>query len=203
MNKTDARILKTRRDLRAALVKLLQEKDFDKITVSDVCAEAMVNRMTFYKHYKDKYDLLNEVILSVKTSIISRMEKDHPDVKLQNDTLEFTFCLIEAIIDECLDKKAVVASINDNELVLTMISTTIEKSVSELLKQLDEKHPLRYPIEMLSVSITGAASFLVRHWLNRQPEKTKEQFLRGVKIFFNDLFASQILFKQGELKNEL
>ena len=84
-----------------------------------------------------------------------------------------------------------------------MISIAIEKSVSELLKQLDEKHPLRYPIEMLSVSVTGAASFLVRHRLNRQPEKTKEQFLRGVKIFFNDLFASQILFKQGELKHEL
>lgn len=198
MDKIDARIVKTRRDLRSALVTLLQKNNFDKISVSDICAEAMVNRMTFYKHYKDKYDLLNDLILNVKANIIRRMEKEHSDVTLQNDTLEFTLSLIEAIIDECLEQRSLAASLNDNELVLTMISTTIEKSVSNLLKELNRQHPLRYPIEILSVSITGAASFLVRYWLNHQPEKTKELFLAGLKNFFNDLFASQIMFKQTE-----
>lgn len=195
MDKIDARIIKTRRDLRTALMKLLQENSYDKISVSDICAEAMVNRMTFYKHYRDKYDLLDDLICNIKENILRRIEKEHPDVKLQNDTLEFTFCLIEAIIDECLEHKTILGSLNDNELVLTMISTTIEKSVSALLKELNREHPLKYPIEMLSVSITGAASFLVRYWLNHQPEKTKETFLIGAKAFFNDLFTSKIMFK--------
>ena len=198
MDKIDARIVKTRRDLRAALMKLLQENNFDKISVSDICAEAMVNRMTFYKHYKDKYDLLSDLILSVKTEILRRMETDRPDVKLQNDPLEFTYCLMETFIDECLEKRALVSSLNGNEPVLTMISAMIEKSISELLTELNEKHRLRYPVAMLSVAIAGAASFLVHYWLHHQPEKTKERFLTGIKTFFNDLFASQILFTRNE-----
>lgn len=195
MDKIDARIVKTRRDLRAALLSLLRKDKFDKISVSDICAEAMVNRMTFYKHYKDKYDLLNDVIVNVKDNILRRMGQDHPDVELKSDALEFICCLIEAVIDECMEHRELVASLSDNELVLTMISTTIEKSVADLLKALDSEHPLKYPIEMIAASVTGAASFLVRHWLNRRPEETKEAFLIGLKEFFNDLFDSQILFK--------
>lgn len=194
MDKIDARILKTRRDLRTALMSLLHNYNFDKISVSDICEEAMVNRMTFYKHYKDKYDLLCDLILNVKENVKLRVKKEHPEVNLQKDTVEFTFCLIEAVIDECLEQRTNIAAINDNGLVLTMISTTIEKTVTELLKELSEEHPLKYPIDILSVSITGAATFLIHHWLNHQPEKTKEQFLSGIKKFFNDLFSSQILF---------
>ncbi|MGN0824739.1 MAG: TetR/AcrR family transcriptional regulator [Candidatus Coproplasma sp.] len=194
MDKIDARIIKTRRDLRTALMLLLQNNKFDKISVSDICEKAMVNRMTFYKHYKDKYDLLNDLILNVKENIKIRVKKEYPEVNLQKDTLEFTFCLIEAVIDECLEQKTNFMAINDNGIVLTMISTTIEKSVTELLKEISEKHPLKYPIDILSASITGAATFIIHHWLNHQPEKTKEQFLAGIKKFFNDLFSSQILF---------
>jgi len=196
--KEDVRIIKTRRDLRAALVKLLAEENFDKIGVSDICSEAMINRMTFYKHYSDKYDLLNDVLLNIKEDIIRRMKDAHPDVSLSGDALEFTFCLIETVMDVCLERRALVDSLDNNELVLTMISTTIGKSVIVLLKELDRKYPLRFPIEYLSVAVTGAASFLVRYWLKHNPEKTKAAITADAKRFFADLFASKIMLKQPE-----
>ena len=48
--------------IREAFFKLLREKGFEKITVTDVCREANINRGTFYLHYVDKYDLLNAMI---------------------------------------------------------------------------------------------------------------------------------------------
>ncbi len=74
----DTRIIKTRRDLRAALMHLMETNNFDKINVNEICKEAMVNRMTFYKHYNDKYDLLNDELLEIKRNIAQRMEKEYP-----------------------------------------------------------------------------------------------------------------------------
>lgn len=55
--KTDRRILRTRETLGDALVALMHEKSFEKITVQDVLARAGVGRSTFYVHYRDKDDL--------------------------------------------------------------------------------------------------------------------------------------------------
>ena len=48
----------TKRALEASLKKLLAEKPLHKITVSDIAAECGINRMTFYYHFKDIYDLI-------------------------------------------------------------------------------------------------------------------------------------------------
>ena len=54
--KEDARIMRSKRDLRAALMELLKSTPFEKIAVIDICNKAMINKVTFYKHYADKYD---------------------------------------------------------------------------------------------------------------------------------------------------
>ncbi len=55
--KTDRRILQTRDKLGDALVALMQEKNFEEITVQEVLDRAGVGRSTFYMHYRDKDDL--------------------------------------------------------------------------------------------------------------------------------------------------
>jgi len=54
----DPRIRRTRLLLQQALGKLLEAKEFDKITVQDIAEAATVNRATFYDHYADKFALL-------------------------------------------------------------------------------------------------------------------------------------------------
>lgn len=54
----DLRVRRTRKLLRDALVVLIEEKGFDALKVSDIANRAMINRVTFYRHYRDKYDLL-------------------------------------------------------------------------------------------------------------------------------------------------
>jgi len=55
--KLDQRVERTREVLGDALVKLVQEKPFDAITVQDVLDRAGVCRSTFYTHFRDKNDL--------------------------------------------------------------------------------------------------------------------------------------------------
>jgi AcrR family transcriptional regulator len=54
----DPRIKRTRLLLQEALLRLLQKKNFDEISVQDVAEEATLNRGTLYAHYDDKYALL-------------------------------------------------------------------------------------------------------------------------------------------------
>ena len=54
----DPRIRRTRQLLQQALEKLLETKEFDKISVQDIADQATVNRATFYDHYTDKSALL-------------------------------------------------------------------------------------------------------------------------------------------------
>jgi AcrR family transcriptional regulator len=56
---TDRRVLRTQKLLREALVALILEKGYQKITVQDIIDRANVGRSTFYSHYRDKEDLLS------------------------------------------------------------------------------------------------------------------------------------------------
>lgn len=46
--------------LKESLMKLLKEKSISTITVKEICVLADINRSTFYSHYLDQFDLLNQ-----------------------------------------------------------------------------------------------------------------------------------------------
>lgn len=58
---TDPRILRTRQLIKNAFVELLEEMDFQKITVNRLAESATINRVTFYLHYRDIPDMLEKM----------------------------------------------------------------------------------------------------------------------------------------------
>ena len=59
--KSDARVRYTKKVLRDSLLSIMQAKQIKEITVKEVCEAAQLNRATFYKHYSDCYDLLEQI----------------------------------------------------------------------------------------------------------------------------------------------
>ena len=190
----DIRITKSKRDLCNALITLMQTTPFKKITVGDICTQAMINKMTFYKHYDDKYELLNDVLLNIKQAILARAEAASPTDGVEDTALDFTFRLLDAVLDECLARKRILLDISNDDLVLTIISTTIEKSVYEVVSGIDRQHPFYYRLDAVAAAVTGAATFLIRYWLVREPSISRETFLESTKQFLRGLFSSKILF---------
>ena len=62
MNKQESKYFYTASLMDEALLLLLGEKDFERITVKELCEKAGVNRATFYLHYENLNDLLDETI---------------------------------------------------------------------------------------------------------------------------------------------
>ena len=60
MNKKESKYFSTAAKMDKALIELLAKKDFEYITVKEICAKAGVNRSTFYLHYQNTNDLLRE-----------------------------------------------------------------------------------------------------------------------------------------------
>ena len=56
----DRRVIRTKKAIRSALFKLMESKDISSITISELTALANVNRRTFYTHYSNITDILDE-----------------------------------------------------------------------------------------------------------------------------------------------
>ena len=72
MNKNESRFFNTANKMHDALIQLLDIKDFEFITVREICTHAGVNRSTFYLHYDNTYDLLAETVEAVYKDFFSR-----------------------------------------------------------------------------------------------------------------------------------
>ena len=79
----DLRVRRTRKLLQQAFLECTIEKGFAALTVRDITERAMVNRSTFYRHYLDKYDLLEQYI----------NERCNPDPFYLSLTFWLTTCL--------------------------------------------------------------------------------------------------------------
>ena len=76
-NNSDKRVIRTKKAIRTALFKIMESKDITSITISELTALANVNRRTFYTHYSNITDILNETeseIVDSLTAIISRFD---------------------------------------------------------------------------------------------------------------------------------
>lgn len=71
----DRRIKKSQEAIMQALISLMAEKDFEKITINEIAERADVNRGTVYAHYTDKYNLLE---LSIETHLDQLIESCMP-----------------------------------------------------------------------------------------------------------------------------
>ena len=91
LNKSESKYFNTARKMDKALISLLEERSFEYITVSEICKRSGVNRSTFYLHYENTVDLLNETArlmledfksyfdIDAKTGAILKYEEDLDD----------------------------------------------------------------------------------------------------------------------------
>lgn len=76
-NNSDKRVIRTKKAIRSALFKIMESKDIASITISELTTLANVNRRTFYTHYSNITDILDETeceIVESLSSLISQFD---------------------------------------------------------------------------------------------------------------------------------
>lgn len=97
----DKRIIKTKNAIKTAFMQLMQQKNADDITVSDIAEAAQINRSTFYLHYSGTEEVKKSIENEIADKITSRMKLFDP-----NKVYESTYALFTNLTD-ALDEAAV------------------------------------------------------------------------------------------------
>lgn len=109
--KEDRRTRKTKTQIKLALIELMAQKDVNKISVKELAELADINRGTFYLHYDDVYDVLEQI---------------------QNEFIE----TINRILDECIPH----TFLNTPLILFEKIATLIEKDLPYYRKMMNNKY---------------------------------------------------------------
>jgi AcrR family transcriptional regulator len=171
MTKIDRRITNTQGDIKQAFISLMQEKSFDSLTVKDLSERANINRTTFYKHFLDKFDLLEKYegeILRNVTNIIRKIETSYIENPKKEDT-NFRY-LIQ--IYEYFNQ--------EHELITLLLGPngdpTFQESIRQMLIQiyqtmLDEvidPEDLHFPLDLVIMYVSSAHLGILRYWLENE-----------------------------------
>jgi AcrR family transcriptional regulator len=74
-------VRRTRTLLREALIELIEERGFDALTIAALTERAMVSRAAFYRQYRDKYDVVEQIFEDAMAALLAAVDElgvDHP-----------------------------------------------------------------------------------------------------------------------------
>jgi AcrR family transcriptional regulator len=164
----DRRILRTKRMIRDALTILMEEKGFEGITVRDLTEQADINRGTFYLHYHDKYDLLEqseEEVLNGIEKLISDLDpKEALKFNEQDEPLPFIVKLFEHFLANSSFMKVVLGPRGDASFQVK-IKELIKKTFLRNLKTNKKNEEMLVPVEFLIAYVSSAHLGVIQHWL--------------------------------------
>ncbi|MBQ3309674.1 TetR/AcrR family transcriptional regulator C-terminal domain-containing protein [Candidatus Saccharibacteria bacterium] len=173
----------TKKMLADVMKKLLEEKDFSKITIADIVARAGVNRKTFYYHFKST-DALLAWIFEQETVNVVKGFNSSSDLEI---AINFILDYIEAH-HQLL--RSLVSSIGRGP-VHKFLCTNIHPQISAQIDYIREKYPDSYADieddyrDYLAEFYTEAVAGMLENWIEKPVLKNRQQIVRFTMRLFN------------------
>ncbi len=168
--KTDRRIIRTNRIIQDTLTELMKEKGFERITVNELTAKADINRGTFYLHYRDKQDLLeqseDEIITGINKILVAAQKLSPEEILYYNshdEPFPFIVKLFEYISDNSSFIKTLLGPKGDPSFQVKL-KEVLRKTLLKKSHQL-KKEDMMAPPDYLIAYVSSAYLGLIQHWL--------------------------------------
>jgi AcrR family transcriptional regulator len=175
----DRRTLRTKKMIRKAFSELLQEKSFNEISITNITTKADINRGTFYLHYTDKYDLLeqleNEVISELSDYIKDTINNDIQNITSYDKPVHFMVKIFEYIKENAMFMKVILGPKGNpvfqnkfKNFILTYLFENVE-----FLKLI--RGTMMIPEEYFISYVISAHLGVVQQWLENDAEKSPQE----------------------------
>ena len=172
----DRRRRKTREAIFTALITLLSKKEFAKITVGEIIAQADIGRATFYAHFETKDDLLKALCEELFCHIFDATDEDNPahqhifDCQPPDSVVLHLLRHLQKNDNHILD----LLSCRDNDLFLRYFRQGLRALIERQLPVFASKKSEQLPNDFLLNHITSTFVETVRWWVKNGMRETPE-----------------------------
>ena len=176
--KIDRRVIKTKKAIRNAFIKLLAEKDYNDISVKDIADAADVDRKTVYNYYSGIYEL--------------REELENDLVKLWNESIQKwdfqknfenpqqIFDILTEIINSNLELYSNLIKLDAKSYIIRKLV----ESMTELVKNELEKSKVAFQgskkLEIAAQFVTSGILSVYQHWFNSDRNVPLEELSKEI-----------------------
>ena len=175
----------TKRALEQSLKNLLLKKPLTKITINDITEDCGINRMTFYYHFKDIYDL-------VEWSCLEDARKALEEKKTHSTWQQGFLQIFEAVrqnkpfimnVYRCVDREQVERYLKP--LADNLLMGVVDEQSSELTVREDDK---KFIARVYSYVVVG----LMLDWIRDDMKEDPEEIVENLAVVLQDAFSDAL-----------
>lgn len=179
----DPRIRRTRDLLQQALGKLLENNEFEKISVQDITEAATLNRATFYDHYPDKFALLECMVGSRFHELLAAR-----GVKFDNDCSSALRAMVLGVCDYLAATPGIERQRQMEPHMESAVIAVVRRMILGGLKMHATKSAASP--EMIAATISWAIYGAAKEWVRTPDRCSSDEIVETVMTLVSPIFAS-------------
>ena len=173
----DKRKEKTLHAINHAFAKLINEKDYNDITIQDILNEAQISRSTFYAHYKTKDELLISISNHIFEHVFSKSLQEEKTHDFSKDTILDYRHLIAHIFYHVRDEKELFIGILSNK-VDALFLEEFRNHISKFVNSYFNNYPVKdnaIPIDLQKSLAVEDFIVVLKYWIKNNFKETPEE----------------------------
>lgn len=169
--KTDRRVVKTKHAIFKAFVELLNEKDINQITITDIAKRANINRKTFYNYYSDVNGVMEEIENLTVEAFINNMGT----VEFTNmaDFLTKIFIKFTETVNKDLEFFNLLFKTNNRSFLIVKIVEALKEYVQKRIEESNELDIPRFEV-VSNFYLSGVLSVYMNWFMNNYDQSIEE-----------------------------
>jgi AcrR family transcriptional regulator len=162
-NMDDPRVRKTRRGLQEAFVRLILREGYDSVSIQDIATEAETARVTFYRHYRDKEELLMDCLNNLYEELAEKTERLSPQAILDG------YSPIQVLYEHIEEQETlyrILFSSHGSQTVLERLRHHLANKALQSLTNFPGTLQGKLPYQIIAYHSVGATLGLAVWWLD-------------------------------------
>lgn len=170
---------RTKQLIQNSFLQILEKKPFESITIGDITKQAEINRGTFYLHYEDKFDLLDQIEQQLFVDLGNHID-ELQSLYSSTNTFEKEQEQLAATLFRYIKMRSSILKILLSNHGRAGFHIRFRDAFSEKVRFNLEKNEsfnayLKVPMEYFISFITSAFLGLIEQWIQNGFDKTPEE----------------------------